>query len=93
MITPCVMGLYNGGVLEAMYNNGIKACVSDESVPTGTVDYELVTPYHGVYSQTTPNGFVCLFPLSPSCTLLVPPHMLTYILGWNVLRSSRGSRH
>jgi hypothetical protein len=57
MITPCVMGLYNGGVLKAMYENGITACVSDESVSSGTVDYEPITPYHGVWSAETPNGF------------------------------------
>jgi hypothetical protein len=60
MITPCVSGLYNAGVLQALNNNGITACVSDESVSKG-VDYEPITPYHGVYSDVATNGYVGVY--------------------------------
>jgi hypothetical protein len=59
MITPCVTGLYNGGALRAMDELGITACVSDESVDSGDVDFEPITPYHGVYTKSVPNGYVC----------------------------------
>eukprot|EP00026_Physarum_polycephalum_P002197 Phypoly_transcript_02202.p1 GENE.Phypoly_transcript_02202~~Phypoly_transcript_02202.p1 ORF type:complete len:872 (+),score=170.46 Phypoly_transcript_02202:200-2815(+) len=61
MITPCVQGLYNGGVLRAMSELGVTACVSDESVSAGTIDYEPVTPYHGVYTDTNTNGFAGVY--------------------------------
>jgi len=62
MITPCVMGLWNGQVLQAMADLGIKGCVSDESVTNGsTVDYEPITPYHGVYSTQEKNGFAGMY--------------------------------
>jgi hypothetical protein len=62
MITPCVTGLHAPGVLLAMNNNGITACVSDETV-TGknNKDYEPITPYHGVYSDLTTNGYVGMY--------------------------------
>jgi len=62
MITPCVTGLWNGNVLQAMADLGVTACVSDESVTTKkTVDYEPITPYHGVYSTVAANGYAGMF--------------------------------
>jgi hypothetical protein len=52
-----ISGLYNPGVLQAMLDLNITACVSDESVTSG-VDYEPLTPYHGVYSTVAVNGVV-----------------------------------
>jgi hypothetical protein len=63
MITPCVTGLWNGAVLQAMWDLGIYACVSDNSVDnSSTVDYELPPfPYHGVYSTMERNSFEGMF--------------------------------
>jgi hypothetical protein len=67
MITPCVTGLYNSGALTAMLENGISACVSDDSVTSG-VGYEPPTPYHGVWSSIDPNGVTGMY--------FVPRHAL-----------------
>jgi hypothetical protein len=42
-----------------MYDLGVIACVSDESITDSTdPDYEPITPYHGVYSNIALNGYV-----------------------------------
>lgn len=58
MVTPCVTGLWNGPVLNAMADLGVTACVSDESITNAsTVDYVPIIPYHGVYSTVELNGY------------------------------------
>ena len=65
MITPCLTGLYNAGVLKAMNDNGITSCVSDEGITNkNTIDYEPLVPYHGQYSTVERNGYVCSSPLT-----------------------------
>lgn len=87
MITPCVTGLYNGGALRAMDENGVTACVSDESVASKEVDYEPITPYHGVLSTQAKNGHVSLF----SLFILTFSYFLK--LGRNLLCASRSFGH
>lgn len=59
MITPCVTGLYNAGLLRAMVENNITACVSDESVNATEIDYEPLVAYHGQHATKARNNYVC----------------------------------
>jgi hypothetical protein len=70
MITPCVTGLYNSGFLKSMNDNGITACVSDESVDSTEIDYEPIVPYHGQHSTIARNNYVRIPP---------PPFMFMFI--------------
>jgi len=56
MVTPCITGLANGPVLEAMVANGIVNCVGDNSVAA----YTPANPYHGV-PTTVANGYAGVF--------------------------------
>lgn len=48
--------MYNSGALQAMLENGITACVSDESISNTTVDFEPKNAYHGIWSTVERNG-------------------------------------
>jgi len=63
MVTPCITGLFNGQVLEAMWDNGIYNCVGDNSQP----DLQPSFPYHGYYTTNATNNFTGIFVVPREC--------------------------
>lgn len=54
MIHPCITGLFNGAVLQAMVDNGIVNCVGDNSVTALTPSNK----YHYIPTTVAINGYV-----------------------------------
>jgi len=57
MVTPCITGLFNGNVLQAMANNGIINCVGDNSVAALVP----ANVYHGIWTTVATNGYAGVF--------------------------------
>jgi len=62
MINPAITGLFNGGVLRAMWDSGIRYAVGDNSIPSESPAFI----YHGWYSSSEVNGFDGIF-FIPRC--------------------------
>jgi len=57
MVNPSISGLFNGQVLQAMWNSGIRYAVGDNSI----ADESPVFPYWGWYTTTAVDGFAGMF--------------------------------